>query len=215
MPRPVQSGRKPIVKGTVMPPRPGLSQGSPSRVMPCTAIATMPASAVCSWIAMQLARETGRAHHLPRHRQPDPDRDRHQDQRDQTGSTAGEPPAMGLQGLGAAPSCRLPRGPGGGSRGWAASGPTGSIRPLSWTSRPPRSARTRDRPRGRRAAPPWRASPPRPRCRRARWRRSGRSRRARRSTGRAGGARSGRRASRQIRTLRPEVATAPEPSCST
>ena len=42
-----------MVKGIAIPAGPGLSQGSPSRVRPCTAIATRPVIAVCSWIALK------------------------------------------------------------------------------------------------------------------------------------------------------------------
>ena len=72
MPSPVHSGRKPIVKGTAMPATPGFSQGSPSRVMPWTAIATIPASAVCSWIASSLRESPGRRITLPAIARPRP-----------------------------------------------------------------------------------------------------------------------------------------------
>ena len=72
IPRPVQSGRKPIANGTVTPETPGCSQGSPSRVMPCTAIATIPASAVCSWIARSLRESPGRRITFPAIARPRP-----------------------------------------------------------------------------------------------------------------------------------------------
>ena len=40
------------MKGTAIPVGPGLSQGSPSRVTPWTAIAASAVTAVCSWIAV-------------------------------------------------------------------------------------------------------------------------------------------------------------------
>ncbi len=90
----------------------------------------------------QLAREPGAAHHLARHHQPEPDRDRHQDQGEQAGGTAGEPPAVGLQGFGGGGVHAPAERSGMRMRGLAASGPTVSTRPSSWTSRPPRSAST-------------------------------------------------------------------------
>ena len=183
--------------------------------MPWTAIATIPARAVCSWIASSLRERPGPAHHLAGHRQPEADRDRHQDQRDQAGGAAGQPPAVASGGFPRSSAFTLRS-----SRN-ADAGPGGE--------RPDRldpavvvddqAAALGEHLAAALGAGQQRrlgeASPLRPRCRRARWRRSGRSRRARRSPGRAGGGSSGRRSSRQIRTLSPEVATAPEPSLST
>ncbi len=72
MPAATASGRKPIAKGTVTPATPGCSHGSPSRVMPWTAIATRPASAVCSWIASSLRESPGRRITLPAIARPSP-----------------------------------------------------------------------------------------------------------------------------------------------
>ena len=129
-----------------MPAGPGLSQGSPSRVRPCTAIATRPVTAVCSWIALSTRPAPGLRESLPAIVRPEDDRDRHQPERDHPGGAAGEPPDVLGQRLAHAPApavdgmARGDREASPADRAWRSPGRRARPRRVSSTSIPPRAA---------------------------------------------------------------------------
>ena len=138
-PRPVKTVLKPRAKGTATPATPGCSQGSPSSAIPWTAIATRPASAVCSCTASSFFAKPGRRITLPDIISP-----RKTETVTRTSATRPEARLASHQPWDWIASAV--RGVhrftcGSRIRGATASEPTSSTRPLSWIRKPPRSAR--------------------------------------------------------------------------
>ena len=131
--------------GTEIPPHPGCSQASPSSVTPCTAIATSPATARCSCRALKPPLCARLLRQAAGHRQSEHHGRGDQQQRHQAGGATGQPPRVVCYLRGCHAIAGAFAGFGGNSnrrRGVTFSGPAISTRPLSWTSRPPRSAST-------------------------------------------------------------------------